>query len=365
MSVAENLSHEVNPRKLLMRELSERWLAELDQRLALGKIKPASASVFRYHVQSKIIPGLGALGVEDVRNGKLREFAESIAANTLTGKKGLGPKSVREVLGTTRMVLSSHQNEDGECLLDLSKINPKFILKNCESLGKRKQPVATKDQVNTILRNKNLRVRDRVLVALLSSTGLRIGEALAVRLGSIPDATCYDREASVIHVRQSIWRGKLQSPKTTAAIRDVELSEPVNKMLQAFTADRPSGEFMFASGTGKPLGHSYVNNRILRPQGIVGAHSLRRLRISHLRSVGCNEPVLKRWLGHANNESVTDIYDKSADDVQLRRTWVERVGTGLDVPVATEGHPAPPNKQKSKSAPKPRPIEPAAPVGVL
>lgn len=94
---------------MLLSELAERWLQELDQRLALGKIKPASVSIFRCYVR----PGLGTLPVEEVRNGKLREFAESIAANKVTGKKGLAPKTVREVLVTTRMILSSHQNEDG------------------------------------------------------------------------------------------------------------------------------------------------------------------------------------------------------------------------------------------------------------
>jgi integrase len=320
---------------MLLSELAERWLQELDQRLALGKIKPASVSIFGCYVRNQIIPGLGALPVEEVRNGKLREFAESIAANSLTGKKGLAPKSVREVLVTTRMILSSHQNEDGEPLLDLSKLNYKFILKNCENIGRQKQPVATKDQVNKILRDKTLRVRDRVFLALLGCSGMRLGEVLTVRLGSIPDATCYDVEASVIHVRQSIWRGKLQAPKTPAAVRSIELSEPVNRMLQEFTKGRQPGELLFNSKNNTPLKPSYIRQYILTPLGIPGAHSLRRLRTSHLRAVGCNESVLRHWLGHSSNTSVTDLYDKSAEDAELRRTWVDRVGTGLDVSEAT------------------------------
>ena len=69
---------------------------------------------------------------------------------------------------------------------------------------------------------------------------------------------------------------------------------------------------------------------------IPGAHSLRRLRVSYLREVGCNESILKAWLGHSAGSDVTNKYDKSADNIAARKTWAERCGTGLDLSDTTE-----------------------------
>jgi hypothetical protein len=120
---------------------------------------------------------------------------------------------------------------------------------------------------------------------------------------------------------------------------------------------------LFNSKNNTSLKPSYIRQYIVAPLGIPGAHSLRRLRTSHLRAVGCNESILKYWLGHSSNTSVTDLYDKSAEDAELRRTWVDRVGTGLDVSEATLVAPAP-RKPKPASAPKPRPAWKASPRSI-
>ena len=156
-----------------------------------------------------------------------------------------------------------------------------------------------------------------VLLALLGATGLRIGELLALQIGPDPSDqnTVWDADARMIRVRKSVWRGKLQDPKTTAAVREIDLSTPVNKMLQEFAKGRKQGEFLFCTKSGKPLEQSYVSTYILKPAGIPGCHALRRLRVSHLREVGCNESILKAWLGHSAGSDVTDKYDKSADNL--------------------------------------------------
>jgi hypothetical protein len=45
---------------------------------------------------------------------------------------------------------------------------------------------------------------------------------------------------------------------------------------------------------------------------------------------------LKGWLGHSNGGDITNRYSKLSENLELRRTWAERVGTGLDLSVATE-----------------------------
>jgi integrase len=314
---------------MTMQELCAHWLQELESRVALGKLKPASLAAYRGYVHNHIIPGLGSLTLEDVRrNGHVKEFAEAIAANKASAKPGLGPKATREVVTAVKMILESHQNQDGECLLDLSKWNTDFIFKNVEDPGEPSQPVASKEMINAILRSQDGKARDLVLIALTASTGLRIGELIAIRIGNSP-GTCWN--GGVIRVRESIWRGKPQAPKTPAAIREVDLCLPVQGMLEEFTRGRKVGEFMFATGTGNPLDPAYVATQILTPVGIPGAHSLRRYRITYLEEQNCPRSLLAAWVGHANNKSITDRYIKSAEDLVYRRQWVERLGTGLDI----------------------------------
>jgi integrase len=178
---------------------------------------------------------------------------------------------------------------------------------------KQHQPTVTKEFLQSILGNKSIKVRDRVLLALLGATGLRIGELQALQFGPDPadQNTVWDPDERMIRVRKSVWRGKLQDPKTSAAIRDIDLSTPANRMLQEFAKGGQQGEFLFCTKYGKPL----------RPLGIPGCHALRRLRVSHLREVGCNEDILKAWLGHSNGGDITNRYSKLSENLELRRTW--------------------------------------------
>ena len=113
------------------------------------------------------------------------------------------------------------------------------------------------------------------------------------------------------------------------------------RCFRKFADGRKPGAFLFATKTGQPLSPKYIRTYILEPLQIPGAHSLRRLRVSYLREVGCNESILKAWLGHSAGSDVTNKYDKSADNIAARKTWAERCGTGLDLSDATTGPPAP------------------------
>src|ERR1700719_3047783 len=230
---------------MLTKELIDQWLAKQNKRVELGKLKPASLDAFTSYANNWISPRLGELELEAIKNGGVKEFAEGLVA------AGKAPKTVREILMTLKSILMSHRNEDGEALLDLSKWNLSFITEDIPSIGKQKQPTISREALNAILNNRSIKVRDRVLIALGAATGLRIGELLALKIcgtGAVGEEnTIWDRENRVILVRKSVYRGQLQLPKTLAAIRDVDLSTPVQNMLIEFSKRRQPGEFIFAT----------------------------------------------------------------------------------------------------------------------
>jgi hypothetical protein len=59
-------------------------------------------------------------------------------------------------------------------------------------------------------------------------------------------------DCSTIYIRQAIWRGKEQDPKTDAAVRDVDVPKELAAMLAEFIGDRKDG-FLFRSASGKSL----------------------------------------------------------------------------------------------------------------
>jgi integrase len=294
---------------MLFKELAEHWLADLRERVKLDNLKPASLATFVSRTNSHILPGLGDLEIESVRNGVVKTFAENLSTK-------LGPKTTREVVALVKAILESHVNQDGEPILDL-KWNGQFIFKSTRKVGKQHQPTISREALNAVLKNRNIKVRDRVLLALAASTGLRVGELRAVKINGEATSSSWDSGADVIQIRQSVWGGKLQAPKTQAAIRQIDLSTPVNRMLADFTAGRQAGEFLFATKTGKPLGEKYIEKYITVPNQVPGMHSLRRYRATWVEEQGCPRSLRAAWMGHSRGE-IADLYDKSAENQDFR-----------------------------------------------
>ncbi len=67
------------------------------------------------------------------------------------------------------------------------------------------RPTVTEAEISGLL--NSLKERYAVLVALVAGTGLRIGEALAVRTED------FDPDCQVLHIRRSVWHRCEQAPK--------------------------------------------------------------------------------------------------------------------------------------------------------
>ena len=187
------------------------------------------------------------------------------------------------------------------------------------------------------------------MIALAASTGLRVGELLALKVGDDGENSCW--AADVIHVRKSIWKRQMQAPKTVSAVRLIEISTPVQKMLQFFADGVAPGSFLFAAKrTGQALGVSYTNESIMALAGVPGAHALRRYRTTWLDQQGAPRSLTVAWLGHSAGGNITDRYIKSDEDQIYRRNWCERIGTGLDLEWATKPQIAAPSVVDLKSA---------------
>jgi integrase len=152
--------------------------------------------------------------------------------------------------------------------------------------------------MNHLANSPTIKPQMRMLFILCSATGLRIGEALGIRLEK------FSTEAAESSLTRRHGSSEIHDYlKTPNGETEVDLSENVAKLLVEFVGDRKSG-LLFRTRSGKPLSQSNILRRHLHPAleevGFekAGAHSFRRFRNIYLRNfTSCPESVRNFWLG--------------------------------------------------------------------
>lgn len=119
-----------------------------------------------------ILPILGNRLLSEVGNAALRQFVEILST------AGPAPKTIVNVVTVVKFVVASAVDEEGDQIHPRAW-NHEFIQLPLVIKENQNRPTITRDEITELL--SSLRERDAVLVALVAGTGLRIGEALAVR----------------------------------------------------------------------------------------------------------------------------------------------------------------------------------------
>ena len=306
---------------LTFREQSAVWLNHTQTRKR-SPIKPATAAGYHSYVAKWLDPNLGELPLSQVDNKTVRDFVAKLAAAKLS------PKSIVHIVTVAKMVVASAKDDNGKRLYP-REWNHEFIDLPVVKSKDQNTPTVEAGEVSDIL--LKAKGRYKVLYALLAGTGLRIGEALAIRLEEYSeDHTTISSDCKIIHARKSVWRGQEQAPKTDNAVRDVDVHSSLAAFLKEFIGSRTSG-FLFQSKGGKPLTQRNIMRDSLHKLGVRGFHAFRRFRVMHLRDQGTPEDILRFWIGHAD-QSVTDRYSKMSKRIQSRKEWAEKAGFGFNLP---------------------------------
>src|ERR1700720_1864357 len=205
-----------------VRQQAEWWMESLSTRRR-RPLKPATVYGWQHCLDKWILPNLGNKLLSEVRNGVLRQFVEILSA------AGLAPKTIVNVITVVKLVVASAVDEEGD------QIHPRiwnheFIQLPLVIKEKQNRPTIADAEISAML--GTLKGRDAVLVALVAGTGLRIGEALAVRTDD------FDPLCRVLQVRRSVWRRREQAPKTLNAIRPVDIPEALAQVLCRYIKGR-------------------------------------------------------------------------------------------------------------------------------
>jgi integrase len=292
-------------------EQAEVWLREIKTRRR-KPVKPATIAGWRHSLDKWLLPLIGDMRLADVGNAALKTVVEKMSA--------LSPKSIINHTRTVKMVVASALNSEGEQLYP-RKWNADFIGLPIVDPTKQRRPTVTKAEIEQIIAKINPRFR--VLVALLAGTGLRVGEALGLKTEDLTD------DCQVLRIRRSVWNCQEQTPKTSNAVRVVDVNEQLAKVLRDYVVGR-SG-LLFSTRNGKPLSHRNVHRSFADAGPTCGFHAFRRFRAETLRRERVPEDLVRFWLGHAST-SVTDNYANGLrEDLTWRQEWSQRTGLGFSL----------------------------------
>jgi len=294
------------------RHQAELWIALLPARKR-RPVKPATISGWRDALNAWLLPHLGDKLLADVSNSAVRELVEKMS------EAGLSPKTIVNYVQVVKLVVASAVNEEGEQIYP-RKWNHDFIQLPVIRRDQQRRPTVTETDLKEILLTVKKR-KHGMLFALLGGTGLRIGEALALR------STDFGPDCRVLHVRRSVWRGQEQQPKTANALRVVDIPEVLAKELRNYV--KGIRGYLFATAQGEPLQQRNVL-RVLHNVKRVGFHAFRRFRLTWLRKNAVPRDLERFWMGHASEE-VGDLYSKLKEDVAFRQEWAERIGLGFEL----------------------------------
>lgn len=294
------------------RQQAQWWIASLPGRRR-RPVKPATVSGWRDALNAWLLLHLGDKLLADVSNKAVRELVEKMSA------AGLSAKTIVNYVQVVKLVVASSVDEEGE-QIHPRNWNHDFIQLPVVRKDKQHRPTVTEADLREILSNVKKR-KYAVLFAILAGTGLRIGEALALR------STDLGPGCRLLHVRRSLWRGQEQEPKTSNAVRVVDIPEGLAGYLRDYVSGL-SG-YLFAAAQGQPLQQRNVL-RVLHRVKRVGFHAFRRFRLTWLRKNAVPKDLERFWMGHAAEE-VGDLYSKLKEDVAFRQEWAERIGLGFQL----------------------------------
>lgn len=272
-----------------------------------------------------ILPKWGALRLSAVRTVAVEEWLHTLP---------LAPATRSKIRNQMSAIFTHGIRYEWITQNPISKVR-------CSSIRLREPDVLSPDEYRSLL--PELGLRERAMVMLAGSTGLRRSEMFALRWSDLCFGTMQ------VYVTKAIVRNHVGSCKTPASRKPVPLHDSVLTVLRDWRSQsmyQAEGDYLFPSvrlnGT-QPLFPDMVLSKYIRPAllraGIVGKrigwHSFRHSLATNLRSMGVDVKVAQELLRHANSRTTLDLYTRAVSaDKRLAsgRQFDMLMGGGISVP---------------------------------
>ncbi len=260
----------------------------------------STKKAYKAYLRGWIIPHWGTAALSEVRTMGVESWLRRLP---------LAKSSCAKIRGLLS-VLFNHA-----CRYELFDRNPIRLVR----LGaKRRSTPSVLTPVEIKLLLSGLRLRERALVLLVASTGLRQSELFAVKWGDI------DFSQNTMDVTRSIVCGVVGPCKTESSQKPVPVHPTVLETLgewkQVCRYNKPD-DWVFASRRHrgrKPIWGQAILRRYIRPVALrvgiqkrFGWHTFRHTYSTLLRSVGTEFKVMQELLRHSSLRSTLDVYTQA------------------------------------------------------
>lgn len=144
------------------------------------------------------------------------------------------------------------------------------------------------------------------MLEFLLETGLRIGEAMALRFDNIEKA----RKGAIINIEatKNVHNGEIGSPKTKTSKRRIPLSPRAKEIVETMRA-AADDEYVF--GANLDYDHLWQHLKNLCAAAHItyyGCHVLRHTFATNQYYKGTDVPIISKLLGHANTQITLNTY---------------------------------------------------------
>ena len=247
-----------------------------------------------------ILPAFGDLRIVDIAPLHVEKFCQAKVGSGLSGKDR--SQSALVLQGILALAV------DNDLIARLPIRN-----RHKPTVEKREKPIWSPTQVRSILQGAPENLRSFFVCVAL--TGTRLGEVLGLMWKHV------DFEQKRLRIEQSLWRGQLVAPKTTASTRDILVGSSLTEMLKIHhenSRHRGMDDFVFCKNDGTPLDPDVLRKDALYPildrlgiprkKGASGFHTFRHSAASIVNEQTGNLKLAQKFLGHSTIQMTADIY---------------------------------------------------------
>jgi integrase len=270
--------------------------------------KPSTQDDYQAILDLHVLPVFKSKVINEINRGHVKTFlltkiSEGFAGSTVTHMKnvisGIMNKALDDEVVTVNPVLG------------LGKIIPSTDTMN------EINPLTAQELSQLLATFEEHFSKHYTIALLLSRTGMRIGEAIALKWGDI------DFNGRFIEIRRSFARGRVSTPKS-GKIRRVDMSPQLKMTLKKHRADSKrkgmkiglgdAPEYVFTNTIGGPIDLNNWRRRVFKKA--VEKAELRQIRIHDLRhtyatlriSKSDNIADVSKQLGHHSVKLTMDVY---------------------------------------------------------
>ena len=297
--------------RVTFRTLASEWHAHV-----LPMYKHSTQKNHRHILDRHLLPRFGDRPIMDVTRQEVQAYVAQL------NQAGYAPKSIDHIHDVLSAVLRTavkwgHLQDNPARDVDLptlKTVRPKWVL--------------TTHQAAQLLEALPPLARTMAGLAILS--GLRRGELFALRWRDL------DEDDRFLIVREAVYEGRFDIPKTAAGVRQIPLSDAALKLVADWRARAKGTEadaLIFSTWSGKPISP----NNVLRQQvfpvcdalGLkrVTWLTLRRTYSSWAHEKGVPGKVVAQLMGHTKVDTTLNVYTQVIDGAL--RTAVDKVGSEL------------------------------------